>query len=1252
MSTLKKIITLLLILATIFSNVSAFAENADAVDNLITSAPSGDIVRIYVSDADGNDGAEGNIDSPVKTIEEAKKRAQGIDKSTTKVEIIIRGGHYRFLTPMHFGAEDSGTKENPVVYKAYEGEKVYFKASVPLDMSKAERITDEATLARIKDDIEDKVFKLDLAAQGYPKDKLFEPYVCGMYGMDQSNDEEMNYIYFDGEEQMFASFPNDRGYAYWEKTIDDRTIQIKENNIDNWTDISNAWLQSFYTYDYSVCRHSLSEVNADKKTITVVPNAGVEMKGYYSKRWRVYNILEEMDIPGEFYLDQNNAMLYFFPPKYISDSTLEMSVGTKIINGAEVDNVYFEGIEFSQTRSSAVYLIDIDNVDFYNCRFIDVGTRGIYINGSTPALSEGSHWQKTRKNGSYNVNIKGCDFVNTGASAIRLVGGGDVDTITPSNNVIEDCFFHRVSNRSFWDSIWLAGCGDEVKNCLFSNNPHQAIRMAGSELRVNHNEIHDILRENDDAGAVYGGMHAIWRGWDVSYNYIHDLKSIQTMVYNATLGIYNDDGQEGNYDHHNILVNMKTGINSNHAGAIDLKYNTFVDVRYPFNLIANANRESAVSNYLSFYESDFEKALADIPDKDLFFSRYPELKKHIIDRVNPKHFTDAVDNFATNLEMYKVSEQDAKYATVERNVEATGYDMFVDPENQDYRLKADSIYAIENPELLSEANFDIDTIGLQRDMKFDSEHSPFYLTYPQNGQKAVNAAEVRFAWQKAFGADKYKLIVAEDAEFKNIVVDEIVYNSTQNITTLNPNKIYYWKVYAVNNSREFGNEWENIGGISVFSTAIYNNPDKTPLVKALNEVRNGLDSTNESELAGEYKMGVKKKLTAYLNLLEFITIKAPRALTSVDKVDYYRSVILDLYNNKDNLNPGFLDVGRYMTEKNWTGLTELKEGNKVVLQAPENGNFFAGTDAMKLTTGRTLMCFDLQIDGVEDGHWLAIGNNVNYGLHTYQGKNTGFHIIFKKGLVELQRANGSTNQLLATYDKKNFCDGKRHSVKFGRLDFGYVNVAYLEIDGEVIFNFPDLGDVNITADGALALQAFYGDNKITIYASENVPTDSESFEKTKFEMLKSAAKGIYNLYSGIYQNIRILNPDSTVLFTAQGAKKLDMAPQEVSGTDVNVSVSTVDAIFGVTGTVANGNYTVSVDGSVATVPVKDVNGISAVSLEQVCNQLGKLYQYDSTYSRCILIADGGGENLPNLGPKLDRTVNVLKDLNNYEGFDF
>ena len=1252
MSTLKKLITLLLITASIFTNTSAFAENAEVLDTLILSAPSTNVVRIYVSDSDGNDGAEGNIDSPVKTVQEAKKRAQNIDKSTTKVEIIIRGGNYRFLEPMRFDAEDSGTKENPVVYKAYEGEKVYFKASVPLDMTKAERITDDATLKRIKDDIEDKVFVLDLAAQGYPKDKLFKPYVCGMYGMDQSNDEEMNYIYFDGEEQMFASFPNDRAYAYWEKTVDDRTIQIKENNIDNWTDVRSAWMQSFYQYDYSTCRHSLSSVDAESKTITVIPNAGVEMKGYYSKRWRVYNILEEMDIPGEFFLDYYNEKLYFFPPKYISDSTLEMSVGTNIINGQNLKNVYFEGIEFSQTRSTAVKLKDIDNIDFYNCRFIDIGTRGIYVSGSTPAVAEGSHWQKTQKHGSYNMNIKGCDFVNTGATAVRLTGSGDVDTITPSNNVIEDCFFHRVSNRSFWDSIWLGGCGDEVKNCLFSNNPHQAVRMAGSELRINHNEIHDILRENDDAGAIYGGMHAIWRGWDVSYNYIHDLKSIQTMTYNATLGIYNDDGQEGNYDHHNILVNMKTGINSNHAAAIDLKYNTFVDVRYPFNLIANANRDTAVSNYVSFYLDDFDKALADIPDKDLFFSRYPELKKHLIDKVNPKHFTDAVDNFATNLEMYKVSEQDARFATVERNVEATGYDMFVDPENQDYRLKADSIYAIQNPELLSEANFDLDTIGLQREMKFDSEHSPFYLTYPQNGQKAVNSAEVRFAWQKAFGADKYRLVVAEDSEFKNVVVDELVYNSTQNISTLSANKVYYWKVYAINNSRKFGNEWENIGGISVFSTAIYNNPDKTALVKAVAEVRNSIETTNESNLAGEYKMGVKKKLTAYLDLLEFITIKAPRALTSAAKVEYYKDIILDLYNNKDNLNPGFLDVGRYITAKNWTGYTEIKDGEKVVLNAPEGGNFFAGTDAMKLTTGRTIMCFDIQIDGTKDGDWLAIGNNTNYGLHTYLGKNTGFHLIFKNNLVELQRADGSKNELLATYDKKNFCDGKRHTMKFGRIDLGYLNVAYVEIDGEVIFNHPDLAALNITADGALAIQVFSGGNKVTLYASENIPEDEESFKKVKYEILKGAAKGLYNQYSDFYTNIRILNPDSKTLLTSTGAKRLDVAPYEVSGSDAYASTSTVDAIFGVQGTVANGNYTVSVDGVSATAPVKMVDGIATVSLEQICSQLGMIYQYDSTYSRCILIADAGGENLPNLGPRLNRSMNILKDLDEYEAFDF
>ena len=88
---MKKLITLLLIAATIFTNTSAFAENAEVLETLILSAPDTNVVRIYVSDSNGNDGADGNIDSPVKTVNEAKKRAQTIDKNTTKVEIIIRG---------------------------------------------------------------------------------------------------------------------------------------------------------------------------------------------------------------------------------------------------------------------------------------------------------------------------------------------------------------------------------------------------------------------------------------------------------------------------------------------------------------------------------------------------------------------------------------------------------------------------------------------------------------------------------------------------------------------------------------------------------------------------------------------------------------------------------------------------------------------------------------------------------------------------------------------------------------------------------------------------------------------------------------------------------------------------------------------------------------------------------------------------------------------------------------------------------
>ena len=102
------------------------------------------------------------------------------------------------------------------------------------------------------------------------------------------------------------------------------------------------------------------------------------------------------------------------------------------------------------------------------------------------------------------------------------------------------------------------------------------------------------------------------------------------------------------------------------------------------------------------------------------------------------------------------------------NTEGVDYnDIFVDPEKQDFRLKKDSEIAKAMPNILNEENFDIEKIGMLRDMEFNETTSPFRMLLPENGSSNVSPSAAEFAWESAYGANHYRLVVATDPELKN-----------------------------------------------------------------------------------------------------------------------------------------------------------------------------------------------------------------------------------------------------------------------------------------------------------------------------------------------------------------------------------------------------------------------------------------------------------------------------------------------------
>ena len=119
--------------------------------------------QIWISPG-GNDAALGTEALPLATPQRARDLARQQIKAGQSVEVVLRGGTYELKAPLELGAEDSGTAQAPVVWRAATGEEVRLSAGRTVTGWGA--VSDAGVRERLDPAVRDRVCELDLQAQG------------------------------------------------------------------------------------------------------------------------------------------------------------------------------------------------------------------------------------------------------------------------------------------------------------------------------------------------------------------------------------------------------------------------------------------------------------------------------------------------------------------------------------------------------------------------------------------------------------------------------------------------------------------------------------------------------------------------------------------------------------------------------------------------------------------------------------------------------------------------------------------------------------------------------------------------------------------------------------------------------------------------------------------------------------------------------------------------------------------------------
>lgn len=515
----------------------------------------------YVS-TKGNDSNSGTKDAPFLTIEKAVEAVRKTQKTGRNgITVLIEAGEY-CVSSLNFTIEDSGTMECPVTYCSYNGE-VVINGGKNIDSSLFTRVTDENVLSRLSDDAKENALFVDLTKLGLTKADWGKIYPVGKYGTQENYDGDTAgpvpcSLYFNGNSLVTARYPNDsflntveiirEGQGQesstsnhakmegWENlrnpettifTVDEATA----NRLNSYASLENVWLWTALIYEWADTTVPLKSFDYESRQVEpayVSKYGAVPDSTYY-----IFNVLEELDAPGEWYLDRDSGILYMYPPENIDNAKITISLSTKdLITVTDAEYLCFDGLTISGTRGNGV-VINSSNILVKNCYVSTLSGNGVMIDGYSDIVSD-------------------CEFSHIGTTAVDIKGG-DREKLIEGKNRVENCLIHDVSEVSLTEGqgVRLYGVGNVCANNEIYNAPQQAIFYGGNNNVIEYNNIHDVALLSSDSSAVYTGRRWDEVGTVIRYNAIYNIGSGDFTPH----AIYFDDGASGQTVYGNIILN-------------------------------------------------------------------------------------------------------------------------------------------------------------------------------------------------------------------------------------------------------------------------------------------------------------------------------------------------------------------------------------------------------------------------------------------------------------------------------------------------------------------------------------------------------------------------------------------------------------------------------------------------------------------------------------------------------------------------
>ncbi len=1076
-------------------------------------------IQLFVSN-DGNDDNPGTIDKPFKTLEKAMAVAGMTKDRTGGLVIYLREGIYDATKGINIPQYISGGKSNPIFISNYNDEKVIMNGGFVVQGKDLKVADDERANRLLPENSKGRVYSVNLRELGYTELPETTVRVIPALTIDGNsyqmarypNNSRVEMFEYKGEgaqKGVLDIGPVSNGLGGNKVTEDDgRGFEFvpADNRAITWENDEHIWMHGSFGTEYAEGNkriHTVRKLDNDLIAIRTFDHEGYgAMYSKHSTHY-YYNVMEELDVPGEWYMDYNTGILYVYPLGDISDSTLEIAMTDKTLMSFEygTNNVVINGISFMSGLSKGIDLNGNNNV-IQNCRFSNLGSA---------AVSFGK---------AYQCGVTCCTAENTKGMNIMSALASQSDGTLQSNLSSAYCFVQNcyVVNGG---SINIGQNGGNIASHNTVINANQAFSVQRSYGNiVEYNEGAGVPISTSDTGVIYVEGAADCIGNHVRYNFFHD--SIKSR--GDPFGIYFDDMSSFNLAYGNILKNCNIFW---HGGSNNVAYNNLIMESGSFAIRDSANYSGGdvgvhgifSNQYLAYngYRTNFDKEGYTSANSIAWASQYPSISEWITGLIDFRY--RASEHLKTqSASTYVKTQEDKEFLYVKRNVYKNNatYDsipiqtacfgenrqfvetnaeyakgttqladgstvdtkntIFEDYDNKNYNLKSDSVVYKDIPSF--EKLPDTKKIGvIVRDdlMKERYKMKDVQICLPAS-DIPVFLNGVYFQWTAPVGSAYYEFEIATDPEFKDVIVSEnkLTTNSYTLDYELQPDIQYYWRVAAKSFAQSI-DQTENSASGS-FKTYTYEDAVKATVMDYSSY--NSMISEYEGEIAyvvedngtdqgvGTYKAGTIAKLNGAIE--ESRKIAAECKLQSELNAEERRlnEELADIFLN-DSL-PYTRTYNNSLDEKDW----KLFEGDGInsTLSVNKDELFFKSGAGCNYTVDMRPLSpkesVKVMVNFGDMKEWEAFAirkgtDTLTKGGWILSGEGRGgYYIVVKQDFIELQRCPQIVGQIRVSVANNNeiIKPNTWHEIECSCETVNGESHVLFKVDGKTVIDYTSKDD--------------------------------------------------------------------------------------------------------------------------------------------------------------------------------------------------